>query len=89
MRRQCRIKLGPFFWGESQRAASSNASREARLIQHRFFDVGLTTVVWELMRVKSDFITQPADTRAMRNEMVSNRAEKWQRWRGPACISFC
>jgi hypothetical protein len=37
MRSQVEDKVGPFFWGEAHQAASSNISREARLIHHLFF----------------------------------------------------
>ena len=56
------------------------------LIRHRFSRVGIRGC-----RLGADCSPKRLryPTHAMRNEMVSIRAEKWQSWWCPAWISFC
>ena len=82
MRRQVADQTGPFFWREPHQAASSKASREARLIHHRFFaSVGFRAVVGEPIHVKFDIVAL-ASRDAQRDGRI--KGEKWQSWGGLA-----
>ena len=52
-----RIKGGSLFWGGTHRAASSRASRDARLIDHRFASVRFRAA-WGAIHAKFDLVAQ-------------------------------
>jgi hypothetical protein len=73
MRRQVADQAGQFFWREAHQAASPNASREARLIHHRFFaSVGFRAVFGEPIHVKCDLVVRSSE---MHNAMVASSRE--------------